>query len=182
MSAVPEAVLVTAKDRTSDVRLGRLSDIPFLVREIAAGAARGHFSPTLGQPEGKVRVLGWCLKAMLRTVPGGRSITGWNFLVVRSGSQAVGAILSETRRDSSGALTTLIGYVVVERSYRRQSVATQMVRAVVERAPAQRIVCACAPASKAMIGLLQSLRFKPQQRAPAMAGLVAPYLFQYQKV
>lgn len=181
MSASLKAGSTAAHNRMSGVRPGRLFDIPFLIREIAAGAATGHFSPTLAQPQGKLRLAWACCQAMLHPAFGARPATGWSFLVIRSASVPVAAILSEMRPDASGAPVTLIGYVAVDRACRRQALATRLVRAVIEAAPAGRIICACAPASKAMMRLLQSLQFKPQQRAPAVPGLVAPYLFQYRK-
>jgi GNAT superfamily N-acetyltransferase len=179
MSALPTTVLSTLD--ASGVRPGRLSDIPFVVREIKAGVAAGHFSPMLAQPQGKLLLLWMCCQAMLRAAFGGRPAAGWSFLVIRTASLPVGAVLSEKRFDTAGAPVTLIGYVMVDRACRRQALATRLVRAVIERAPAGRILCACAPASKGMMQLLQTLRFRPQQRATPVPGLVAPYLFQYRK-
>jgi GNAT superfamily N-acetyltransferase len=165
----------------SEVRPGRLADVPFLLRQIEAGVASGHFSAMLATPHGRLMLVGWCCRAILRRIGvGRRGVAGWDFQVVRIASTTIGAVLSEITVEA-GEPVTWVGYVVVEQARRRQSVAKRLVAAVIEQAPASRIMCACAPASKKMMRLLQGLGFKLRRRAPELPGLVAPLLFEYRK-
>jgi ribosomal protein S18 acetylase RimI-like enzyme len=163
-------------------------DILFFLTEVESGAAENHFSPEISFSQKVQNALTLrCAKAILGGVWGlGRlfksdQFKSDQFVVVRRGSQTLGAALASTVYAKDGPKTVTIEYLVVESRFRRQGVGEALVRHFQANATDGSEVCAyCTAQSEGMQKLLRGLDFKCVHKAISIPdGSSTHYLPSY---
>ena len=162
-------------------------DIFFLLSEVAAGVAGGHFNQQLGNFSSQIFITRQCAKAILYRQWGiRRLVPPYQFVSARFANSTVGAGLARTDQDAEGRKVMTLDYLVVDPQFRRHGIGQMLVQHLMENAQAGAVVqVRCTPKSAQMQHLLRRLGFTRTQKAALMtsqdARVLMPDVWEWQR-
>jgi ribosomal protein S18 acetylase RimI-like enzyme len=169
-SSLRDAETSSAAAEPPRIHLASPADVPFIVDAIVAESRRGHFSCDCTQPDvlrGLWHQIQTIVSEGVAPMPGARDGVGARAFVIQVGQANAGfAILLEQAPGSWFRRIELFALATHE-AHRRRGLARQLVRSLVRDAQSEIVLARCAPASAAMVQLLEGCGFA---RVPADAG------------